>query len=163
MELIQAGKYVARVSNWALIPGKDGEAPKVQLGFVFKDSNGAEQSIRWRGSLKEGKPRNFTIKTLLTCGLWGDDLALLADSTVDALDRNREVQIEVENRLGLDGKTYANVKWVNAMGGDKFRALAADEAKSLLGGLNLKADILAVASNLGVNLTSAEKAEDLPF
>lgn len=162
METVKAGKYKARAKNWGFIPSSsDPSMPLVFVEMEFQDEANQTRTLTWRGSLKEGKPREITLKALFNMGFGNKSLAALAN--LDALDTTKDVQIEVEHRTSQNGKTFANVKWINKLGGDKFKRIEGQELSASLIALNLDGDLIATAQQLGVELKDSTKFDDLPF
>jgi hypothetical protein len=161
-KIIKAAKYVARIEGWEIVPPyAPGELPSVQIAFAIRDEHGEPASVRWRGSLKEGKARAITLKSLLVCGFRGTDLqSLVADP--EALDRNRELEVETEIRTSKTGTAYTNVKWINRLGGGKYAGLSVQQAKAALGGLDLRGEFLAAADELGVALDAKKPVAATP-
>lgn len=163
MNLVKAGKYRARPQSWCFLPSSTD--PSVILVFAelsFMDDMNQPRTLTWRGSLKEGKAREITLKALFAMGFQSKSFAALAEP--NALDREKEVQIEVEHRASQQGKTFANIKWINKLGGEKFKKLAGTELSASLAALNIDGDLMAAAQEAGVELKDAEpNFGDLPF
>lgn len=102
------GKYRAKAGDWALGESGNGKE-QIAVEFELLDPDYSGQHITWYGYFSDGA-LEFTVKALRTMGWQGDDLLHLI-----GLDAN-EVVLVIENEE-YQGKTYAKVKWVNAIGG----------------------------------------------
>lgn len=125
MSTIPAGQYVAKIISHGISETKNG-APQATIQFGF-DVEGHQRRLTWYGSFKEGKAREITLKTLLECGLKGNNPA-------GDLEIGKEMYITVDDETGEDGKVRTKVKWVNSLGGVK-NLLDTDLAKAKLGDL----------------------------
>lgn len=168
-ELVPAGKYVAKITAYGLEPGRnEGDPPRVAMKLEFNQADGQRRVMTWRGGLGEGKPRKFTIDTLMDCGFKADDLGILMEGPASgALDMDSEVEIVVAHSVGKDGKTYANVKYINKLGGGaKFEEIKDKQGVKVTLD-SMKGDLMAAAAEKGVTLSHAKPkavvADDLPF
>lgn len=126
--MVQAGKYVAKVKEHAITETKSGNM-QVEITFEIQDESphGLHgQTIRAWMSLSD-KAAPYTIKNLVTMGLKGDDIT-------GPLDKEKPVEIVVQDEAGLDGKMRAKVRFVNPLGQVR-NAVPADLAKAKLAGL----------------------------
>lgn len=103
--MINPGIYKAKVVSHGISETSKGD-PQAYITFSYED-DGTNHSITWYGSFSE-KAVPFTVKTLLICGLKGNNPA-------GELEINKEVSITIENEVGQDGKERTKVKWVNAL------------------------------------------------
>lgn len=154
------GKYAARVADYAIVTTKSGD-PMVNVKFVL--NQGGEQ-VYWNGTLKPGKGQEITIKALLVMGL-SKDAAVenLADGPSSGLlDLNKDVEIEVQME-DFNGKVTPKVRWVNEIGGAKFKnAMSRQDFKARLGGLNLRGALKAAEAEVGVK-NKQDDIESIPF
>jgi hypothetical protein len=131
MNLIKPGKYVAKVVEYG-VPEVDGDKhPQVVVVFEFEE-DGKARRLSYYGSLHPNAVE-YTIDNLLVCGLKSDDLSSLLGP--GALDFDREVQITIEHHT-YNGKTSARIKWINPVGGAKFKNMAPEVASARLSKLN---------------------------
>lgn len=159
---IKPGKYTARVVDYAFRTTKSGDPePQVRFRWIDEENNVCEWN--WRGSLKEGKAREITLKALGVCGFTGDDLSVIADGVSSAaLDTSKDVSISVILEKGTDGKDYPKINWVNEVGGATFQeTIDRGQAKLLLQGMNIKADLAAMKSTKKVQPTT--QTTEIPF
>lgn len=143
--MIKPGKYVAKIVDYAFRVTKNGD-PEPTVRFRWKDEFNTDLEWNWRGSLKEGKAREITLKALKTCGFKGDDLSLIADGVATgALDTTKELQITVSLKPGTDGKDYPTIDWINEVGGSGFQeTINRGQVAALLKGMNLKAELASI-------------------
>lgn len=167
---VKEGDYKAKISGYGIRETQKG-LPEPVIRFTLEDE-GKPTSLNWRGSLNEGKAREITIKALLVCGLKTSDLSALADGpSSGALDMNKEVMIRVSPEVGMDGKTYMTVKWVNELGGAAFKAaITRDDAVKKMAGMNIDADVMLIAQDNGYEVGGSVAAkpaeaplEEIPF
>lgn len=144
---IDAGKYEAKVKDYGFTETKAGD-PQVVVDFVFSDKSGATQELAWYGSLKSPKGREITLKALVTMGLKTNDIELLAGGVRSGvLNTESPVQIDVAYEVDQNGtrSKYPRIKWVNPIRSNSYAAkLGKDVVKVKLGGMNLKAELLAM-------------------
>lgn len=92
-----------------------------QIGIMFRITSGPDEgaSVGWRGYFTE-KTTQRTIESLRNCGWTGNDLSVFADANETECARllPNEVEIVVEHKPPMtpEGRTYAEVKWVNKVG-----------------------------------------------
>ncbi len=134
--MITPGTYKATLVKHEIRETKDG-LPQVAITFSF-EADGKSNTMTWFGSFKE-KAQPITIKTLLTCGLKGNNPA-------GPLDIGREVELVIDDEKGQDGKTRTKIRWVNSLGGVKS-AIPQDMAHAKLA--DLEGAIMAARANLG--------------
>ncbi len=138
MDLIPAGKYVARAEHWKLGEASTGSE---QVVVDFKFSDPALGSILWFGFFTE-KTYERTVESLRHCGWKGTDVLELDTPQAD-LNAN-EVEIVVEHDT-YKGKTSAKVAWVNNLsraGVNVVAPLAIEKRTSFQ--QRMKANILAM-------------------
>lgn len=143
--MIKPGTYTATVLNHAITSTQKGD-PQAAVSFSCADNEGSHQ-ITWYGSFSE-KARPFTIKSLLACGLKGNNPA-------GPLEIGKEVSIVVEHETDDAGKTRAKVRWVNALGGYK-NVISNDEALAKLS--MLEGAVMAQRQSLGLT-----DSDEIPF
>ena len=124
--MVQAGKYVAKVKEHAITEAKSGNM-QIEITFEIQDEPNLGQTIRAWMSLSD-KAAPYTIKNMVTMGLKGDDLT-------GPLDKEKPVEIVVQDKLGLDGKPRTEVRFVNPIGQIR-NAVPQDLAKAKLAGLS---------------------------
>ena len=127
--MVQAGKYLAQVQSHAVTQAKSGNY-QVEVVFEIQDDTpmGAQgQTVRAWFSLSE-KASPYTIQKLITMGLKGDDV------TGD-LDKNRVIEIVLQDKVKPDGQTKVEVAFVNPIGQIKNQ-VPQDLAKAKLAGLS---------------------------
>jgi len=138
--MINPGTYAAKITDYGLYQ-KEGKAPSVMVQFQLIET---PEKITWFGSLKEGKAREFTTKTLVqTLGYKGTDGSDLAQGQgSEVLSENKHFELVVEHNT-YQGKTSARVKYINEPGGGVMaNKVDASSAKVVVGGLNLSGDFL---------------------
>ncbi len=152
---VQPGKYIAKIIDYGIGTTKAGD-PTVVVKFGW-----GTYSMIWNGSLKPGKAQEITIKALLRMGLKDDDkLENLADGTDSGLlDLEKDVELDVQMDT-YDGKTRPKIAWINEVGGGKFKnAMAKDEFKTKLGGLDIRNNLKAIRHEMGIT----EGISKIPF
>lgn len=155
------GQFTARISNYGLQETKNGNVMAV-IQFEFEDSESKKQKLSWRGSFNGGA-LEWTLKTLLICGLFGNDPTVIADGpSSGALNMDKEFNITVKQEYGQDGKAYWKVTWVNEVGFSNLLNKAGAVAK--LG--DLRAQVAALRKETGYDKKpeiKQEKLEEIPF
>lgn len=127
VDLPKPGQYVAKIISYGIAEPKDAtKKPEVRLTFEF-DENGTNRQVNYKGFLTDAAAE-YTIKNLITCGMKSDKLSSL---TQPGAFENKEISITVEHEE-YNGKTYARVKWINDLGGSKFKALTPEIAERSL-------------------------------
>jgi hypothetical protein len=138
--MVPAGTHLAKA-----IGGKFGKAKTgtdgVSVRFKLKDS---DQTIHWVGWLSP-KAAERTMDTLAMLG-FNEDAPLVDEGYTPAHFADKEVEVVIEHEPNEDGtKTYAKVKWVNEVGGNKFNGLASTGTMPK----DLKAQLAAARARLG--------------
>lgn len=159
------GKYIARVIDASITTTKAG-LPQPTIRFRWAEADGTVCQYNWQGSLKEAA-QEITCKALAACGFQftADDdggISRLVNGPEGLLDATKDVEIDVQNEVGQDGKTYAKIRWVNESGGAQFKAaMASGEAKTKIAGMNVRATI----AKLGQTARAKPKDDSLtiPF
>jgi hypothetical protein len=156
MSEIKAGSYNARIVAYATKKTMAGEGAVV-IQFAF-EADGENHSITWQGGIKNhsvGKTTQLeiTLKTLEVCGFDFthpqaknnlNNLALGVSSGV--LDTDTEVSISVELKPNnTDGKIFANVKYVNRIGGAAFKNKMT-QAETAVAFAGIAGDVMAFAA-----------------
>lgn len=159
MKELTDGKYTGRVIDYGMTTTKAG-LPQVILLCEYVDNDHDSHQVYWFGSLKEGKAREITIKTLLDCGFQGDDISAIADGLGNgALDTTKELQFVMKTKLDLDGRPQCRLRFINVPGGQVFRdKLTKGEAVQVLSGYDLKADFMAARQKRAPDKMSTEAA-----
>jgi hypothetical protein len=156
------GKYIARVIDCSITETAAG-LPQPTIRFKWSEADGTVRQYNWTGSLKDAA-QEITCKALAACGFVftkDDDAGIsqLVNGPEGLLDATKDVEIDVQNELGNDGKTYAKIRWVNEVGGAKFKKeMSRADAKIKIAGMSVKGTIakLGVAAPKQSNL-------DIPF
>lgn len=153
---------IGKISNYALQETKAGGVMAV-VQFEFLDDDGQRHKLSWRGSFTGGA-LEWTIKTLLICGLQGNDPTVMADGpSSGALNMDKDYSLTLKNEVGTDGKTYWKVAWVNPVGFSK--SLDRASAVSRLG--DLRGQIASLRKETGYDkkqeVVKEEKLEEIPF
>lgn len=138
--MVSPGKYLGKIVGCGFTESKAGDAyPFIQ--FQFADHEGKFHNLTWKGTLKEGKGKVITIDTLLRCGLKGNNIFAISDG-VSALDVTKEMSLDVVHQITDEGKTYANIAWVNTPGGTgPKKVLSKEELKAKVAGKDFEADV----------------------
>jgi hypothetical protein len=164
-KLVKPDVYEAKLLEYGLMKTKAGK-PMVAIDFEFS-ADGEPTSLRWFGSLNEGMAREITVKTLADLGYTENTLESLAQGR--GLDNGRYYYLTVVNDTYND-VTRSKIAWINltkGSGGSGF--INADEAKGLLGGMDLRADLMMATketqrNSVPVNkITSENDHLDVPF
>lgn len=117
MRNFEPGKHTAKIADYGISKTSKG---KPQAFIVFESEG---KSITWYGGLdpkpaEEGKraPLEFTIKTLLDCGLSTDVVENMAAGTQsNALPVGKEMELVIEDNV-WEGQVQSRIKWVNIPG-----------------------------------------------
>lgn len=155
------GQFIAKISNYGLQETSKGNVLAV-IQFEFLDEESKKQKLSWRGSFNGGA-LEITLKTLLICGLVGNDPTVIADGpTSGTLNQEKEFSITVKHEYGQDGKAYWKVAWVNEVGFSNLLNKAGAAAK--LG--DLRGQVAALRKETGYDKKpeiKQEKLEEVPF
>lgn len=149
---IEAGIYEAKIIDYGIGTTKAGD-PQMMILFEFNDLDNQRHEITWYGSVKSPKAQEITAKTLLYCGMTGNDPMEIADGvSTNILDAVTPVKITIELEPKQDGLgTFAKVAWVNRAGNGAFaKRLSKSEAKVKLGALNLKGTMMIARQDTGI-------------
>jgi len=105
---------------------------QAEILFQF-ELDGKPQNLIWYGSFKE-KALGITLKTLLYCGLKGDDPSLIAEGKEGgALVLGRELELVLNRELDLNNNPRLKIKWVNPpLNPPKKRRFSRDEVQGSL-------------------------------
>jgi hypothetical protein len=157
---LMPGSYMGKISNYGIHKTKTDSLQAV-IQISFKDDYGHDYKLNWRGGFSE-KQLPFTLKTLLTCGLRGNDPAIIADGPEsNALDHDKTFQVTVEKQ---DDK-YWRISWINEAGLKK--GISKSEASQALGDLRGKIAQLRQEHGIKdlprVEQVSSSALDDLPF
>lgn len=154
--MLTEGTYKATILEYSVLEPKPGKSPQVAVKFQINNESELtddKETIVYYGSLSP-KALPYTLANLLRCGLKSDDLSTLCES--DAFD-GREIELVLENDT-YEGKTRLKVQWINEIGGSKFKAIAKDQAKSMLS--HLSGDVAAARHEMGIKTKPKEKVAD---
>ena len=167
MTEIQEGTYRGKVKDYGGKGTKQGN-DSVMILFEF-EANGEMTTLTWQGHLTD-KAKEITFKALAVCGFDFTEMAknwiaLGSGVSSGVLDTDREVSLVIANEPGTDGKIYPSIKWVNHIGGGKFRELIpANEWAQKFQGSSIIADGLAFAQGQPpVAAAPKPNLEDVPF
>lgn len=154
------GVYTGKITNYGIHKTKT-ESLQAVIQIGFSDEQGNHYKLNWRGGFSE-KQLPFTLKTLLVCGLQGNDPAVIADGpNSNALDSDKILQITVERQ---DDK-YWRISWINEPG--LRNGVSKSEVTSLLGDLRGKVASLrqehGIKDQPRVQQVSQQVLDDLPF
>lgn len=175
--MINPGKYLATIKDYGIRTVGENKTPQMQIEFLTKEA----QTVYFQNFLTPGTTTSnyFSnlMKTLVETG------ALKTKSFTDiskgieggALDTTVELEIVVTEQLDKDGQPvtnkqgepYMTVKYINNPNRSGMEGkLAAEEAISVLSGLNLDAAILEAEQATGVEVGSKKpdfSKDDIPF
>lgn len=137
------GTHRAKIVNYGVAVSKGGH-PQVAVDFEWKtpydtthmggDKGLNTHKLTWFGSLHPNAAQ-YTIETLILLGLKNDDLTQLVDGPgTQALNLAKEFEIVVAEDF-YDGKTYTKIKYINEIGGNKWRGMEPIQAKTSLSSL----------------------------
>lgn len=164
-ELVPEGRYLVKPIEWGITKSKNGDP------LLFITFNGAFTdtitSKTWFGTLKEGRGREITLESIITCGFAYGSIDLF--DRFDALDKDTEVSIVIGHEE-YNGVTKDKVNWVNPV---KTLKASADDVKVMLKGLDIKGDLMVAMSKSGVKVKQAPsspikrisvpESDDTPF
>lgn len=135
--LLEAGRYLARVEDYAVRISKKGD-PLVVI--VFNVSN---ELVYWNGNFVNDMGREIALKTLAECGL--KDIKSLTNGTFaegkssNCLDMKKDIHVVVDITNGDNGKQFNSIKYVGSSDGVKDQVDKA-KAASLFTGMGLEVD-----------------------
>lgn len=155
MDDIQVGSWPGKVRDYGMTLTKNEDAQvAVTFEVEFLDSSVTPpekyiKHLTWRGSLKEGKAEEITLRALATMRMKGNDPLLLADGPASgAIADGFEVMLDIQEEE-YNGKFTKKIKWVNAAGGMGKRITSA-EAKAKLANRNLTGKMIALKQKEGI-------------
>lgn len=169
MSKIEPGKYLGTVEDYGIIKSGQKGTPGLNVKFRLKDSG---LNVYWQQWITEGTKERLVETLIETELLRTKNLADLADGrSSGGLCTETEVELVVINEEYTtengEVKTATKVEFVNPIGGREMKGkLAKAEAVSILGGLNLEAEVLAASTKLGKEVgakTGQPAADDIPF
>ena len=112
--MLDEGNYKAVAVSTGL--GVSGTGTE-QIGIMFRTSEGV--AVGYRGYFTE-KTTERTIQSLRNCGWNGNDLSVFTETNeaecVKLLPNEVEIVVEHKPPMTPEGRTYAEVKWVNKIG-----------------------------------------------
>lgn len=152
---IQIGQHKGTVRDYAITETKAGD-PQVAIEFdvQFNDVTTTPPTpyvklLTWRGSLKEGKALEITLRALATLRMKGNDPAILAEGVASAaISFGQEAMLDIQEEE-YNGQFTKKIKWVNSVGGVGKRITAA-EAKVKLANRNLAGQMAALKAKEGI-------------
>jgi hypothetical protein len=116
-----ANRVVTAKANAAILEqvGQN-RTPAIVIQWKLAGEGHMRRSTHW---LTEASVE-FTVKTLRAAGFSGSDLSQLVEAKGDVCARllPDEVELVLQDEPGSDGKTYEQVKFVNALGGAVLQA-----------------------------------------
>lgn len=115
--ILDPGRYEGKIVDYGISKTSKGK----KQAFIVFDING--KTLTWYGGLdpipsEPGKRAQleFTIKTLLDCGLSTDTVETMAAGTSsNALPVGKEMALVVEDNV-YEGETSSRIKWINEKG-----------------------------------------------
>jgi len=143
--MVKAGTYKATLLNHAISETSKGD-PQAVITFAF-EAEGGQHTLTWYGSFSE-KALPHTLKSLLTCGLQGNNPA-------GPLEIGKEVSIVVAVEKDDKNVEKNKVKWVNPLNSIR-NVIPQDMAKSKLSAL----EGAVMAARQKLNLTDDS---EIPF
>ena len=154
---IQAGRHLAHPQTWGVRETAKGD-PQIYVQF--------DLGLTWYGSLKEGRAREITLESLVTCGFMGDDLSELV-SNENALNKKKDVSLVVEYEADQNGEPKPRIKWVNEVGGGMKGKMDATDAIKALKMMKVKGDLAHIRKEKGVSAEALNvndgKDDEPPF
>ena len=168
--MFEVGRHQAKITDYGM---KETNAGDPQIFISLKGMEKGDL-ITWFGSLKEGKAREITLKTLITCGFTGNSVANIAQGvSANCLDTKKELSIVVsENEY--QGKKSMRVDWINEPSAGIQNRLTQVEAIQKTQGYNLEGALIQLRREMqGTATQSAPEvstgqqqqfaADDIPF
>lgn len=124
MEMLPEGTYTAHCVNAQLGFSKKG-SEQIIATFKISDENFKGREMTWYGSFSD-KAMQYTLDAMKNCGFIGDDYSDLGSMT-----RN-EISLVIGHEANPnDGKIYARVKFINAIGRARVTApMNADQIRA---------------------------------
>jgi len=149
-------EYKAKVLEAGLKERGNGDvAAFIKFGYTAQTPSGvpSEQTIFWNGGFTTEKSAEYSMKALLSAGMYPSVKELMDIQTLGAKAFNPDAKftITLEDRTH-EGKTYKNVKYVNAMLDRK--PLDGDKVKTYIAVHGLNAKLAAMKAELGLATTS---------
>lgn len=134
--------YTAKINNYGIMV-KEGKSPLFWIEFNIPNENGVT-AVSWRGMVSSDKAKNRTLKTLVTCGLKGNDVNRVGEGKLGgALNTDVDYRVKVEENT-YNGKTFMNVGLVSLSTPKKFQQ-ALDKKTAH----DLTAELMAVRKQMG--------------
>ncbi len=168
--MFEKGRHSAKVVDYGFKDTNNGDP---QIFIALKGTENNEQ-ITWFGSLKEGKAREITLKTLIICGFTGNTVAgLAAGLSSNSMDLSKELSIVV-NPHEYNGKTSMKVDWINLPNAGIQNRLTQVEAVQKVQGYNLEGQLMQLRRDMNEGSTASSTlnqnqgqqnfaADDIPF
>lgn len=156
------GKFTGKIVDYGIQETKNKNLLAV-IQFEFMGNDEKLHRNTWRGSFNGGA-LEITLKTLILCGLVGNDPAIIADGiSSGALNTKKEYLLTLKNEIGSDGKTYTKISWVNDIGVQNSNLISRANATIKLG--DLRAHLASLRKDLNQEKSQEvlEKLGDLPF
>ncbi len=154
MLVLEAGNYIGKIFDYGIKTTKEGLAAPT-IAFIVSDSSGTQVKVFWQGTFKEGRGQEICLETLLRCGLSDpSDLKNLGQGRKSGiLDIEKEFDLAIIKEKNNEGKPFNKVDWVNEAG---FRnQVKANDAATMVAGLNLEGPLMAIAAAKGYTLKTA--------
>ena len=155
---IHPGKYMARIVNYGLRDSKNNGVMAL-VEMEYKDSEGDPHRVLWRGAFA-GQATQYTLKTLLICGLDRDVSAMADGPESGVLNLQKDLMITVEPEH-YEGKTYYRIAWINEPGLSNLLSRA--EAAQRLNGMNIQGELAALRKATGYKPKPEPKLDNIPF
>jgi hypothetical protein len=141
---IKPGKYLAKATRIRMGESSQKGTPFIEVEFKLND---IDEHVRWKGYLSE-KTLERTMEVLAFLEYNDDDLF-----RPGCINQGKDAQlvIELEPEIKDATKEYPKVQWVNDPAKEvKFEGLDPAQMKAKLGGINLKAEMMAARQRLGL-------------
>jgi hypothetical protein len=137
MAYIDEGKYRAKAVTDGRLLGEDSD-PYAEVTVRIEEEGPAKgKEIDWRGRFKTAKQIDYTIDVLNRFGWKGKSADDLAPELAGI--EGTEIEVEIENWKGKDGKERTSVKYVNALGGSKGKRESAVASEGAVAGIRARA------------------------
>jgi hypothetical protein len=106
---VTAGNYQAKIESCGIGEIKSTGSIFAAVNFQVFGTEIQGLRLQWRGFLTP-KAQVWTLEALKKMGLENDNLSLIADGKGLT---SENVEVNIENETGSDGKEYAVIKWIN--------------------------------------------------
>ncbi len=160
-ELIPEGRYRARAdktdADEAIGQIGEKETPFILIYFTILSGPYEGRSVRYRGFLTSAA-LPYTLDALRAMGFKGNDISDL--SGIGSVESSITIKHESWENENGEMKTYANVNWVNSIGGVTVNQIIPPAQKRNLFE-QLKGDIAALDASSGAN--AEDDLDDINF